>query len=342
MTDPQQFFQQAAHLGRRAEPRHAATARSRPTAPPAGGNNGGRNTTLAVVGQPDRPALPDDAAAGRATSRSSCSSDRSCRARKANQLSSFIVARNRRRELREARARTRSPTTLVAPSPAQAASLDRGRSATSARRSRCSTSAARRWCAATSSSSRSATSIFYVRPIYVEGQGEGQFPRLRFVAVRVRRQRGARRLRRRRPGPDGCGRDPPAARAARPRRRRSPAAAATAPRRRRPATTATTTTTGAEPPTTTPPTATTSQLLAAGRPTSSTPADAALGGRRPRRATRRTSTQAADRSSTRRVEPRPASTDDHDRRPPTTPRPDAVIPARAGIVRGRRGLLLST
>ena len=46
MTDPQQFFQQGRPLGHRAEPRAPSDATAATTAPTAGGNDGGRNTTL--------------------------------------------------------------------------------------------------------------------------------------------------------------------------------------------------------------------------------------------------------------------------------------------------------
>ena len=51
MTDPQQFFQKADAVGHRAEPGAASDATAATTATPSRGNDGGRNTTLAVVGQ---------------------------------------------------------------------------------------------------------------------------------------------------------------------------------------------------------------------------------------------------------------------------------------------------
>ncbi len=83
ITDPVQYFNKQAIWDVAPSPDTSSAA---PVASAvASGNNGGRNTTLAAVGQPDRSALSHDGVtdtspANRRRPSSSCSSDRSRRA----------------------------------------------------------------------------------------------------------------------------------------------------------------------------------------------------------------------------------------------------------------------
>ena len=102
-----------------------------------------------------------------------------------------MVARNDGDELREARARTRCPTTSVAPSPVAGRDADRGRSVIST-----TVLAARPARLAVIRGSAQlipiGNAIFYVRPIYVEGQGEAAVPASPLRRGHVRRAGGAR------------------------------------------------------------------------------------------------------------------------------------------------------
>ena len=304
-------LQQAGHLGHRAEPDSVRTtaATTRDDRP---GNNGGRNTTLRAVEQPDRSAVPDDAAARRsARVRSSCSSDRSCpderrpcsrrswsRAYDGENYGKLVVVR--------------VPTTS-APSPAQAATLIESDQFISSQFSLLDQRG--------SKVMRGdvqlipiGNAILYVRPIWITGEGEAAVPALPFVAAvvgdqavlgcdmstrspRHRRSRTAARARHRRPlvtrrGPDE------------PRQRDGHRTADDHDARRpRPTTHRAASERDAS-----------SQLLAAGARPSSTPAEAALDGRRPRRRTSSTSAE-AQRLVGRGVEKPGHDHDDHDRRP---------------------------
>ena len=100
---------------------------------------------------------------------------------------------HRRRELRQARRSTRCPTTQVAPSPVAGRVADRVRSGHQRDSSRCSTSAGPRSIRGDVQLIPIGDTIFYVRPIYVEGQGAGARSRAcDFVARHVRRRGGAR------------------------------------------------------------------------------------------------------------------------------------------------------
>ena len=163
-------------MGHRAEPGAAATTAA--TTPTTGAGQQRRAEHDARGGRTaDRSAVPDDAAAGRQQGQEFVLQRPFVPAAKANQLSSFMIARKDGENYGKL-VSYEIPTTDVAPSPAQAGDARSSPIRRSARSSRCSTSAAPRCCAADASSSRSGTRSSTSRPIYVEGQGEGQFPRL--------------------------------------------------------------------------------------------------------------------------------------------------------------------
>ena len=111
MTDPEQFFQKGDAVGHRAESRRRRYAATAATVRRAERQQRRPQHDAAAVGEPDRSAVPDDAAARR-SKRPGVRAPAIVRAAaKANQLSSFMFARQRRRELREARRSTRCPTT---------------------------------------------------------------------------------------------------------------------------------------------------------------------------------------------------------------------------------------
>ena len=94
MTDPQQFFQKAALWDIAPSP-GASDQTDRNTVAPVNGNNGGRNSTLAVERHTDRPAVSDDAAARRRQRRTAVRAPATVRAAaKGNQLSAFMMAGN--------------------------------------------------------------------------------------------------------------------------------------------------------------------------------------------------------------------------------------------------------
>ena len=172
---------------------------------------------------------------GRDAVRSSCSSDRSCPIRKANQLSSFIVARQRRQRTTGSSMLYQAPDQSNAPSPARAASLIEAdphdqREVLAAR-----PAWARRSCAATRSSCRSTTRSSTCDRSTSRAPARSRCPRFNYVAVTYGEQRRARHERHRR-GRATCSR----ARRPRPRRRPTtgddpqPARARPPPRPRRP------------------------------------------------------------------------------------------------------------
>ena len=144
----------------------------------------------------DRTAVPDDAAPGRDAA-GVRAQRRSCRAAKPNQLSAFMVARTDGEQLRQAR-RLRDPDNAGRAVARAGRDVDRVRSGRSAGSSRCSTSAVPsvdpRQRAA--DPDRRHDRLRRGRSTS-RARAKRQFPRLRFVAVDVRRQRGAGRLRRR-------------------------------------------------------------------------------------------------------------------------------------------------
>ena len=194
-------------MGRRAEPRRRRHRHDR------GDGRAGRRRQrrpqhdARVVGEPDRSAVPDDAAARREPARSSCSSDRSCRARKANQLSAFMVARNDgdnygklvavpgARSVARAVARVgpRRSSRPIRTSAAKFSLLDQ-RGSTVVR--------------GDVQLIPIGNSIIYVRPIYVEGTGSVAVPALQLRRGHLRRAGGARHERRRRGRPPARRHDP--------------------------------------------------------------------------------------------------------------------------------------
>jgi uncharacterized membrane protein (UPF0182 family) len=178
MTDPADFFRRQFIWDVAPRPERAATAPA--TGTTTRGNDGGRNTTLAASGTPMEPLyltmqLPDEAQPEFVLIRPYVPRGR------ANQLSAFMAARMDGENYGKL-VSYELPVNEVAPSPAQAATLIESDPVISQ--------------VFTPLDLRGSTvlrgnvqllpignSIIYARPIYVLGQGEGQFPRLRFVAL---------------------------------------------------------------------------------------------------------------------------------------------------------------
>jgi uncharacterized membrane protein (UPF0182 family) len=180
MTDPQQFFQKATLWDIAPNPDAASTATAA-TSATQGGDDGGRNTTLRSAGNGidplylmmDLPGIND----GQEFVLQRPFVPRS----KANQLSSFMIARNDGKNYGKL-VLYQMPTDSVAPSPSRAASLIEANTDIS----RTFTLLDQR----KSKVIRGATqlvpvgdSIFYVRPIFVLGEGSGSYPRWTYVAV---------------------------------------------------------------------------------------------------------------------------------------------------------------
>jgi uncharacterized membrane protein (UPF0182 family) len=177
MTDASDFFRKqfiwdvAPRPERSAAPITPTTTR---------GSDGGRNTTLAAGGSPIDPlyltmALPNSDNQEFILSRPYVPRG------KPNQLSAFMVARMDGENYGKL-VSYEIPTTLVAPSPAQAATLIESDPQISSTLSLID----QRGSVVQRGDVQLipiGSSIIYARPIYVEGQGEGQFPRLRFVAL---------------------------------------------------------------------------------------------------------------------------------------------------------------
>ncbi len=174
----QRLLPQAVHLGHRADGRSAAS-RPRPRRAQRG-SDGGRNTTLAAGNTPIDPLyltmqLPDSSQQEFVLMRPFVPRG------KANQLSAFMAARMDGENYGKL-VSYEIPTTLVAPSPAQAGTLvesDPDISSTLSLLDQRGSAVLR----GNVQLIPVGKSIIYARPIYVEGQGEGQFPRLRFVAL---------------------------------------------------------------------------------------------------------------------------------------------------------------
>jgi uncharacterized protein len=177
MTDPSDFFRKQFIWDVAPRPERGATTVTPTT---ARGSNGGRNTTLAAGNTPIEPLyltmqLPS-------SNRQEFVLTRPYVPRgKPNQLSAFMAARMDGENYGKL-VSFEVPTTLVAPSPAQAATLiesDPDISSTLSLIDQRGSVVVR----GNVQLIPIGSSIIYARPIYVEGQGEGQFPRLRFVAL---------------------------------------------------------------------------------------------------------------------------------------------------------------
>jgi uncharacterized membrane protein (UPF0182 family) len=178
MTDANDFFRKQFLWDIAPRPERAATAAT--TATTGRGNDGGRSTTLAASGSPIEPLYLTMQLPGEETQEFVLLRPYVPRGRP-NQLSAFMVARTDGTNYGKLTS-YEIPTTQVAPSPAQAATLIESDPVISE--------------TFTPLDLRGSEiirgnvqliplgeSIVYARPIYVEGQGEGQFPRLRFVAL---------------------------------------------------------------------------------------------------------------------------------------------------------------
>ena len=178
MTDANDFFRKQFLWDIATRPERAATAQTTPTT--ASGSDGGRNTTLAASDSPIEPLylmlqLPGEQQAEYVLMRPFIPRGR------ANQLSAFMAARMDGDNYGKLMS-YEIPANEVAPSPAQAATqiesdpvisqvftlLD-GRGSTVIR--------------GNVQLLPIGNAILYARPIYVLGQGESPFPRLRFVAM---------------------------------------------------------------------------------------------------------------------------------------------------------------
>ncbi|MDQ1481090.1 MAG: uncharacterized protein QOI44_1951 [Actinomycetota bacterium] len=178
MTDPQQFFQKAT-LWDIAPNSDSAGATNTATTSPQGGDNGGRNTTLASSGNGIEPLYQMMALPGISTKQEFVLQRPFVPRSKPNQLSSFLVARNDANNYGDL-VLYQMPTDSVAPSPFRASSLIEANNVISKQFSLLDQRG--------SSVVRGApqlvpinNSIFYVRPIFV--RGKDSFPRWNYVAV---------------------------------------------------------------------------------------------------------------------------------------------------------------
>jgi uncharacterized membrane protein (UPF0182 family) len=177
MTDASDFFRKQFIWDVAPRPERSATTLTPTT---ARGSDGGRNTTLAAGGSPIEPLyltlqLPESDQQEFLLTRPYVPRG------KPNQLSAFMVARMDGENYGKL-VSYEIPTTLVAPSPAQAATLIESDPQISSTLSLID----QRGSVVQRGNVQLipvGSSIIYARPIYVEGQGEGQFPRLRFVAL---------------------------------------------------------------------------------------------------------------------------------------------------------------
>lgn len=180
MTNPQQFFQKAALWDVAPSPDAVGTASSSATAAPVGGNNGGRNSTLSGSGNPINPLylmmqLPGETGQEFVLERPFVP------IRKANQLSSFMVARMDGDNYGKL-ILYQAPDQSNAVSPARASSLieaDPNISAKFSLLDQLGSKVVR----GDAQLIPMDGSIFYVRPIYVEGSGTSPLPRFNYVAV---------------------------------------------------------------------------------------------------------------------------------------------------------------
>ena len=177
MTDPNDFFRKQFIWDIAPRPERSITTATPTT---TRGSDGGRNTTLAAGNTPIDPLyltmqLPESSQQEFVLMRPFVPRG------KANQLSAFLAARMDGENYGKL-VSYEIPTTLVAPSPAQAGTLVESDPDISSTLSLID----QRGSAVLRGNVQLipvGQSIIYARPIYVEGQGEGQFPRLRFVAL---------------------------------------------------------------------------------------------------------------------------------------------------------------
>jgi uncharacterized membrane protein (UPF0182 family) len=177
MTDPQQFFQKATLWD--IAPNSDSAGSTTATTSPQGGDNGGRNTTLASSGNGIEPLYQMMALPGISTKQEFVLQRPFVPRSKPNQLSSFLVARNDGKNYGDL-VLYQMPTDSVAPSPFRASSLIEANNVISKQFSLLDQRG--------SSVVRGApqlvpinNSIFYVRPIFV--RGKDSFPRWNYVAV---------------------------------------------------------------------------------------------------------------------------------------------------------------
>jgi uncharacterized membrane protein (UPF0182 family) len=178
MTDPQQFFQKATLWD--IAPNSDSTGSTNTAVTTAqGGNNGGRNSTLASAGNGIEPLYQMMALPGISTKQEFVLQRPFVPRSKPNQLSSFLVARNDGDNYGDL-VLYQMPTDSVAPSPFRASSLIEANNVISKQFSLLDQRG--------SSVVRGApqlvpigNSIFYVRPIFVKGKDS--FPRWNYVAV---------------------------------------------------------------------------------------------------------------------------------------------------------------
>jgi uncharacterized membrane protein (UPF0182 family) len=178
MTDASDFFRKAFIWDVAPRPERATTAATSATT--GTGSDGGRNTTLAASDSPIDPLYLQMQLPGEPDQEFVLMRPFVPRGRP-NQLSAFMVARSDGADYGKLIS-YEIPSTELVPSPAEAATLIESDPFISS--------------VFTPLDLRGSevirgnvqllplgNSIVYVRPVYVEGQGEGQFPRLRFVAL---------------------------------------------------------------------------------------------------------------------------------------------------------------
>ena len=180
MTDPQQFFQKGALWDVSPDPDTAggATAAAATNAPQNGGN-GGRATTLASAGNGIDPLYLMMSLPGISTKQEFVLERPFVPRSKPNQLSSFLVARQDPGHYGQL-VLYQMPTDSVAPSPFRAASLIEADPAISKQFSLLD----QRGSSVIRGNAQLipvGNTIFYVRPIFVQGQGS--YPRWNYVAV---------------------------------------------------------------------------------------------------------------------------------------------------------------
>jgi len=186
MTDPQQFFQKAALWDIAPSPGTSDQTTAN-TVAPVNGNNGGRNSTLAANGTPIDPLylmmqLPGDASGGQQFVLERPFVPRA----KGNQLSAFMMAGNDGVRNYGKLTLYQVPDNSVAPSPLRASTLieaDPNISKTFSLLDQRGSQVLRGQAQLIPIDN----TIFYVRPIYVEGSAAGssgkQLPRWNYVAV---------------------------------------------------------------------------------------------------------------------------------------------------------------
>ena len=180
MTDPQQFFQKGALWDVAPNPDNEVSTTAATNANQRG-DDGGRNTTLASAGNGIDPLYLMMSLPGVSRDQEFVLQRPFVPRSKANQLSSFMVARNDGENYGKL-VLYQMPTDSVAPSPSRAASLIEANPVISQQFSLLDQRG--------SSVIRGQTqlvpignAIFYVRPIFVEGKGQASFPRWNYVAV---------------------------------------------------------------------------------------------------------------------------------------------------------------